>query len=193
MLEWSNLYETKIPLVDTQHKKLFAMVNELLVEIESGKQSDSGLEGALAELFDYAAQHFRDEEEIMQSHGLHESHLSLHKMEHHSFVYDIERMHAHWSVDEGVIERFERLLKFITSWLIFHTLHMDQYMSIQVQAIERGLSAEEAYQLAGKSTLNPAIEKMVLNAVLHLWTESAERVLLLERLLEEERAHNERD
>lgn len=191
MLVWSSLFETHIEIVDQQHKRLFEMLNHIAGEIQQGATNEKNLDAALDELVDYSMQHFVDEEKVMISHHVDHRHIALQRMEHQSFIYDVERMRAETSVDESMRERFEKLANFVASWLVYHTLRTDQHMAMQVAAIEQGASPEEAYEKSRTTALNPAINQKVLTAVLHLWTEAVERNKALEKQLKALQDENE--
>lgn len=184
MLQWSSIFETHIEQVDNQHQRLFEMVNKITEEINKGQESEQVFDNALDELIAYSEQHFTDEELLMAKHQLDENYVSLHRMEHHSFVYDVNKMRAHLAIGNELIERFEKLVLFATSWLIYHTLRMDQLMAIQMQAISEGETPENAYNIAKNSTPNPQVTKMVLDALIHLWGEAVSRIHHLEDQVE---------
>lgn len=184
MLIWSDRFETRIEIVDTQHKHLFEMLNKLADSFNVGELSESMVEEALNELVTYAHQHFIDEEMVMLRHHVDARHVNLHRMEHKSFIYDVDRMRTNVAPDEDLAERAEKLLRFVTSWLVYHTLRTDQVMAWQVAAIKHGMSPAQAYEANHEAKHDDATNKMVLDAVLHLWRESTERCRELEERLE---------
>ncbi|MFC1748094.1 bacteriohemerythrin [Pseudomonadota bacterium] len=183
MLEWSSIFSTDIELVDTQHQRLFDMVNEVTEEINQGQESEKVFDEALDNLIAYSEQHFTDEELLMTKHKLDEKYLALHRMEHHSFVYDVNHMRSQLAIDNELTERFEKLVLFVTNWLIYHTLRMDQLMAIQMKAIEAGKTPAQAYEIAQQTTPNPQVTKLILDALIHLWGEAIGRIHHLETLL----------
>lgn len=92
MLVWSDKFETKINIVDTQHKKLVSLLNELYEKLESGEISDATLDNIMQQLLDYSSKHFIDEEMLMLEFKLDDRHRSVHRMEHQSFIYDLHHL-----------------------------------------------------------------------------------------------------
>jgi hemerythrin len=183
MLVWSELFETKIELVDTQHQRLCVLLNKLADSFTVRSPSEEEVAQALQELLDYANKHFTEEEALMKEHNIDSRHFTIHHMEHNSFIYDLSNLQLHINVDENEVQTAERLVRFITSWLVYHILGIDKLMAAQIFAIEQGMTPEAAY-LANK-TLNrdAATTQLILDAVLDLWRGTAEHCRLLEEKL----------
>lgn len=183
MIKWSKVFETKIKLVDQQHEKLFSMLNRTAEKLKFGEVNAADINTLVDDLLEYSAKHFKDEEQIMAKFKLDKSFVTQHKMEHHSFIYDITRMKDSMSVDEQPMERAQELISFISSWLVLHTLRRDPVMANQIEAIVNGATPEEAYQKA--KTMTPAADasKMMIDALIHLWGDASKRVKQLEEEL----------
>lgn len=184
MLVWSDHFETKIELVDTQHQRLCSLLNKLGDSFAVGTPSEEVVAQALQELLDYANQHFSDEEALMQSHHIDARHFTLHRMEHNSFIYDLSRLQLHSNVDEDEVQTAERLVRFITSWLVYHILGIDKLMAAQIFAIEQGMTPEAAYLANKTANRDAATTQLILDAVLELWRSSAEHSRVLEAKLQ---------
>jgi hemerythrin len=63
-VHWDNRYKLGINNIDTQHKKLFELVNRLFV-LEDSANVKEALREILYEFSDYMKTHFSDEEEYM--------------------------------------------------------------------------------------------------------------------------------
>jgi hemerythrin len=184
MFPWSEKFETHIEIVDTQHKKLVSILNELCIAINERELDQTSLDEVLKELLDYAAYHFAEEEQLMEDNKVSEKHTILHKMEHNSFIYDIERMRNYFLPDTmSILEIGERLMKFVTAWLTYHILGIDKVLAAQIEDITRGLSPEKAYQQHRKSEFDVATTRLLLDAVLQMWQESNEHSLRVEQQL----------
>jgi hemerythrin-like metal-binding protein len=186
MLIWSSTFETKIELIDTQHKTLFGMVNDL-TNVESAKRTEQDLDRILEALLAYSYQHFADEEVLMQHHKLDEKFISLQRMEHKSFIYDVKQMRNHVSETENLSEHFDKLARFATSWLVYHTLRIDLMIPKQIMLIKKGIAPSEAYARVKKAGYSPEIAALLLDALLHLWDTAMERVHTLEEKLANEK------
>lgn len=181
LLAWSKRFETGIPLVDSQHHGLFDLLNQLAARFDDGGvPGESAVALTLQELADYAARHFSDEEAMMQQEGIDPGFFALHQMEHHSFSFELERLQLHGSVDEDEVQTAERLVRFITSWLVYHILGTDQSMAAQLRDIAGGTPAGEAYLAHKAIQRDPATMQLILDAVLELWRDAAERCRQLE-------------
>lgn len=159
------------------------MVNALVDDITIEHQSEERFNHALDELLDYAQQHFADEELIMLHHHLDAGYIAIHRMEHKSFFFDINKMREELSAEGELYERFMKLARFVASWIAYHTLRIDLMIPKQIVAIKNGKTPEEAYQLARLTSTNPEINKKILEAVLLLWEVANKRIHQLEEQL----------
>lgn len=180
MLEWSEHFETHIELVDSQHEGLFVLLNKLADCFAIGVPSEEMVEQTLQELLDYAHQHFTDEEAMMKERNIDPQFFALHHMEHNSFIYDLSRLQLHSNADEDAVQTAENVVRFITSWLVYHILGVDQIMAAQLRAIEQGMTPEAAYQANKSIHRDMATTQLILNAVLDLWRGTTEHCRVLE-------------
>lgn len=180
MLVWSDKFATNIELVDFQHKKLFDLLNKLSDAFKQGNPSEIMINEILQELLDYADKHFVDEELLMLQSKLDIRHINIQRMEHRSFLYDIKNMSGHLCTEDDFKEVSEKLVCFITSWLTFHILGIDQAMAAQIAAIQNGATPEEAYDSLRTVKYDSAITHLMLDSVLDLWHISLERCHRLE-------------
>lgn len=183
MLIWSDSFATKIELVDFQHQKLFELLNRLSGSFEQDNPSEAMVNETLKELFDYADKHFVEEELLMLHNKLEPRHISIQRMEHRSFLYDIKRMSEHLYTTDDFLDISEKLVCFITSWLTFHILGTDRSMAAQIVAIQHGATPEQAYDLRNTVKYDAAVTHLMLNSVMDLWHLSLERCHKLEEEL----------
>ncbi len=173
MFVWSNKFETKIDLVDRQHKTLFDLMNKLSNLLKSGSSSQNELSGALSLLIHYTKTHLHDEELLMQDSRIDGRFFSRHRMEHSSFLYDVDRFNEITSPDDDAnTDRIEKIVRFIAFWLIYHILGTDQFMAEQIALIKSGMSPERAFETTKEQKLDPIIVKMMLDAVMNLWIDA---------------------
>jgi hemerythrin len=64
MMKWSDEYQIGLPVIDSQHKRLFNLIDELNKAIETGPEI-TDIEELLAGLKQYATRHFQLEEKYM--------------------------------------------------------------------------------------------------------------------------------
>ena len=140
--QWDENYVTGIDTVDAQHQELVRIINdlgELLMCATPVKEAV--LRAVIEQLFNYTQEHFRDEEQLMQTHGIDPRHFSHHQRAHQHFIQEI----AILSADPQLLNRAHSMLKFLVDWLAYHILGSDQSMALQLQMIREGHSAETAY------------------------------------------------
>jgi hemerythrin-like metal-binding protein len=138
--EWTGLFETGLPEVDQQHRRLVELVNQL------GRDADSAtperVDHALQALAEYTVYHFQCEEAIMAAAAVAPAHADRHRDTHRRFVGQVgewlERRRNHEPIS------LRHLLDFLANWLIFHILGDDQSMGRQVAAIRAGTAPQTA-------------------------------------------------
>ncbi|WP_006787184.1 GGDEF domain-containing protein [Thiorhodospira sibirica] len=140
--QWDENYITGIDSVDSQHQALVCIINELgEMLMRASPIEETTLRALIEQLFTYTQEHFRDEEQLMQSHGIDARHFSHHQRAHQHFIQEI----AILSADHQLLSRAQSMLKFLVDWLAYHILGSDQSMAMQLKMIREGHSAETAY------------------------------------------------
>lgn len=166
---WTPIFETGLPEVDSQHRRLIDLVNQLGEDADSG--SPEKIDATIGALADYTVYHFRTEETIMATDRVAPEHALRHADTHQRFVAQvvewIERRRRGEPVNLG------QLLDFLANWLIFHILGDDQSMGRQVNAIRRGIPASQAY--AEDRTSEDPRTDILLGALRRLYAGLVER------------------
>ena len=129
MFTWKDEYETGVPHIDEQHRKLFEIGNdayELLNNTFSLDKYDKII-NILEELKAYAIFHFKSEEEYMLSIS-YKKFLS-HKVEHDDFIKKVSEADLK-SIDESQNEYILSLLQFVYKWISEHILIKDQCYAV---------------------------------------------------------------
>lgn len=119
LFEWNDSYSVGITEMDNEHKKLFAIINELFDGLKAGKGRDI-LDGIFKELKEYTRVHFNDEEILMKRYdypGLEEQ-----KKQHVTFIDKI-RVEENKSKGGAFLVSIE-ILGFLRDWL---TTHIQKY------------------------------------------------------------------
>ena len=176
MIIWSDKFATNIEVVDMQHKNLFELVNKLSNSITKDNINHEMVDCALKILIHYTKSHFNDEEMLMVEAHIDKRFLSWQRMEHSSFIYDIEHFYEISCSDEDDTEKAKKMVRFITSWLIYHTLGTDLLMANQMANIKSGMSPQRAYDALKDHKLDPAVVSMMLDAVMDLWLDAKAEV-----------------
>ncbi|MDC7222653.1 MAG: bacteriohemerythrin [Spirochaetales bacterium] len=128
LITWNEKYAVHLDSMDGEHKKLFALINDLNRALFSG--SASGESGKiLEELLRYTEYHFRHEEKMLAENNY--SQLEQHKAAH---AVLIERV-------KDLEERFERgeeitveMLTLMQHWIGEHILTVDHHYSLELGA-----------------------------------------------------------
>ena len=186
MLIWSKNFETKIEIVDVEHKNLFDLLNKLAVSISQRDVNQDDIAKAIILLNHYTKTHFHDEELLMIENRVDNRHLSMHCMEHKSFIYDLDRINDITdSVDRRITGKAIKLVRFITYWLTFHVLGTDNIMAAQINNIKLGIKPNQAYEMAKDHKFDAAAVYMMMDAVFNLWHDAKDRCNLLEKKVNE--------
>ena len=181
MLVWSSQYETKIDAVDTNHKTMFELLNKLFISLQQGDIKHEDIESTIQLLIHYTKTNFHNEELLMIESHIDQRHLSIHRMEHQSFIYDINQFNeSSATYDRRIIGRVEKLVRFMTFWLTYHTLGTDLLMASQLANIKSGISPQQAFESLKHQKHDALTVKMIQDALLNLWLESKGRCALLE-------------
>jgi hemerythrin len=140
---WNQHFETGLVTVDDQHRRLVALINRLGDSfVESGAGTGSSLQSVFDDLAQYTVEHFGDEERLMLAERLVPEYIAAHRAIHDEFA---AQLHLMWDTRATVSESQETLLGFLIAWLSFHILGEDQAMAIQIEAVRKGSTPEEAY------------------------------------------------
>lgn len=123
--EFTEEYLIGIELIDREHEELFRIVGKASQLIKSYDFS-SGYDrimDILNELKNYTVEHFRDEEEYMESIGY--EGLAAQKRAHEAFVERLETIDLD-RIENDPQEYLQELLEFLLGWLINHILNADK-------------------------------------------------------------------
>ncbi len=130
MYVFKDEYRTGIESIDQEHIKLFEIADrayEVLVDEFIPDKYDYIVE-ILNELTDYAATHFKHEEEYMMS--IRYKKLISHRAEHVEFIDKISQYDLS-EVDENQKGIILELLEFLNDWLIHHIIENDKLIAQQ--------------------------------------------------------------
>jgi hemerythrin len=119
-LLWSQQFETGNDTVDSQHKKLFEIVNNLAAAVEQNNL-ETQVTGTLKALEIYAVEHFVAEEELMERSFY--PNRTRHHNEHGLFAAELKHLlnrHA-----QGSATLANAVSSFVGNWLAKHILTED--------------------------------------------------------------------
>jgi len=129
LFTWNDSYSVKVALCDQQHKKLFAMINELADAMRMGKGQEV-VARTVSELLNYTRTHFQQEEALMQKANYPQ--LGAHQEMHRKFVADVEALAKETS--GGGNTNSIRVLNLLRDWLVNHIQKVDKQYSAALNA-----------------------------------------------------------
>ena len=126
---WTDALSVKVREIDDQHRRLVDMVNTLHQSMIDKKGQDAQ-SAVIHEMVEYAATHFKLEEEYMRKFGY--AKTGLHSREHQAFTKKATDLNER-SAAAGFILTTE-VLGFLKDWLQRHIMGVDrQYMECFAQ------------------------------------------------------------
>lgn len=122
-------YRTGIELIDKEHEHLFEIIGRAneLVKAELLHDKYDEIVGILGELREYTKEHFRDEEEYMES--ISYQGIKAQKTAHEAFVSKLDNLDLE-QVDQNQQEYLEELMEFLFGWLSNHILKSDKLIGV---------------------------------------------------------------
>ena len=120
-LPWGDVWMTGHPEIDTDHKKLVELVNDLTRAV-ANNQGREIIGTVLKGLIDYTGQHFKREEAVWQQGNLPSA--TDHKSVHDALIRQVSEFEQAYK--NGTSEMSEELLNFLRSWLIDHVFQSDK-------------------------------------------------------------------
>ena len=121
VFQWKDSYSVKVSAMDTQHKKLFDLVNELHNAMADGHGKDMAGE-VLNRLIDYTVTHFAAEEKLMEKHNY--PALVSQRAEHKALTDKVIAFKKEF--DAGTSNVTPQLMMFLQQWLRNHIQTVDQ-------------------------------------------------------------------
>lgn len=140
---WDNKLDTGIEVIDAQHKRIVAYINQLEVAKET---SDKVLAGEIIEqLVDYTLSHFGFEEAMMEDAGY--KFLKPHQKVHELFVKRVTEFTVRAAKGEDIARELHGML---TKWLINHIASEDHdYASIVLKSMAQKAEAPGTSEKSG--------------------------------------------
>jgi len=115
MVAWNENLSVKVAEIDTQHKKLVAMINELYDAMKVGKGKE--VTGKILNgLISYTVTHFQQEERYFDKFGYPDK--MNHKKEHADFVKKVSGFKNDF--ESGKVSLTIEVMNFLSDWLFKH-------------------------------------------------------------------------
>ncbi|MCE1227291.1 MAG: bacteriohemerythrin [Geobacteraceae bacterium] len=184
---WDDNFNTGLPLVDQQHRRLVELLNLLASNVAFGTGAEV-IDRIFDELAEYAVYHFESEEAIWRDHLASDVAEAAHRAIHSSFTEEVVRLKA--SLDSVPLSAVaEETLGFLARWLASHILESDRYLAYVVLSRMEGLPLESA-----KSHAKEQVEgatRALINIILSIYSTLSANTLNLMRELAAHRQDKE--
>ncbi len=115
LIKWSDKYSVNNFLLDSQHKKLIAIINELHTAMKVARGNEI-MQTIFDELIWYTKEHFRTEEQIMLKFNYPE--FKEHKSEHEKLTDQVLKLQKDYKEGKSLITM--DTMNFLKNWLINH-------------------------------------------------------------------------
>jgi len=120
-LEWKDKYSVGVELIDDQHKKMVAVINQLIEVISSAPDKEKIAE-IIKQLVEYKQFHFDTEEKYFKEFNYEEA--EEHIAKHREFTVKLGKLQEEFGDD--LMGFSFALVDFLEDWLVDHLLTMDQ-------------------------------------------------------------------
>ena len=123
---WEDKYSLHIAEIDRQHRKLFALFNELYDAMQQGHGTEV-IDKVLTSVVDYTAYHFAFEEKLLKEAGYREE--AAHRAEHGKLAEQAKLLAQRLKSAGGDPTVVIATLKFLGDWLARHILVSDKHFA----------------------------------------------------------------
>jgi len=141
MVVWDEKYATGIELIDSQHKELFSLTNELFRACMGDNEALKGVfMGTMERMVNYVRFHFGAEQQLLQR--INYPGYQEHKKQHDKLVRDIlDAVSAHNKGEKFVANQFVRTMR---DWILGHIAIADkQYAVFIADQKKKGLLGDK--------------------------------------------------
>jgi len=128
LVKWDEKYSVGLESIDTQHKTLVGLINQLHEAMKLGRSKEL-IKPTLDSLTKYTKEHFTFEEEKMQA--VNYPGLAEHRNQHEEFVKKVDAFVADY--DAGRAGLTFAIINFLRDWLLHHIADTDKKYSSYLQ------------------------------------------------------------
>ena len=120
LIEWQDSYRVSVDELDDDHKRLIDIINR----IDEAEKAHKSVQWVLEELRNYAAYHFKAEEDRMAAADYPD--IEEHKREHAVFVEWLTTVERTYNMSpEAHFHMSETVDRYLREWLTHHILSVD--------------------------------------------------------------------
>jgi hemerythrin-like metal-binding protein len=120
LFPWKDVYSVGIPQIDSQHKTLIKLINDLHSAMQAGKTKEV-LGSIIDELIQYTERHFTDEETMLRVKGY--SKLAAHHAIHQDLTRQVIELRDRFRASQLALS--VDVMQFLRNWLAGHILTND--------------------------------------------------------------------
>ena len=124
LMSWKDEYSVRITTIDTQHKKLVDLLNQIHEATHAGRGKEV-VEKILNDLVAYTKLHFATEEEYLKKHAY--PGFSQHKAEHDKLANQVLQFQQDYKSGKALMSI--EIMQFLRDWLTKHILGSDKQYS----------------------------------------------------------------
>lgn len=180
---WNDNFNTGIPLIDEQHRKLADLIN-LLASHVAFNANIPALNVIFDELAEYAVYHFDAEEKIWHEYMPEDIFETDHSKVHSSFLTEVLKLKSEENT-KPTSKVIEEILAFLTRWLAAHILESDRSMAMVVMAMQSGMSLDAAKKQAAEQMRGAT--RVLIDIILSIYESLSTNTLHLMRELAEQK------
>jgi len=128
LFPWKEVYSVRIPRIDTQHKGLIGLINDLHAAMMEGRAKQV-LSRIVDDLIEYTEQHFVYEESMLRQRGY--SALVEHQELHKSLAAQAYELRDKFRAGDLTVT--SETMQFLKGWLTNHILSADMAYARELQ------------------------------------------------------------
>ena len=146
-VKWSSSLELGIPRIDSQHKHLVSMCNDLHEALVQSRATDKvgwrvAIATAMRQTVEYARTHFADEEKLM--HACNYKDFDAHKQQHREFIQTVTKVLVNF--DDMTLPLAFDFADYLRDWVLGHVDCDDKQYSPVVKAFYQNLKMQQQNQ-----------------------------------------------
>ena len=146
LIEWNNRLMIGIPMIDTQHKRLVELTNNLHFACRRGvENANLHFIGTAQEVADYMVYHFSSEQKLMTFFQYPE--FPAHKKEHDIFVKDVLAQIKKFSSSKHLVPH--RFVQYLKEWILSHIAVTDKALAKYILSVKDNEKLQRSFSAQG--------------------------------------------
>jgi len=135
IIKWQDIYEVHVDEIDSQHRKLVGLVNDMAEAMRAGK-GKTVVGKVLKNLVEYTAYHFETEEGYFREHEYPE--YEEHRRMHQELTKRAKELKRAFDLGKPIVTA--QVMQFLSNWLNKHIVEEDRkfgrYLDTRISAIK---------------------------------------------------------